>query len=301
MWYACSISLNRWFNNSPISNHVELSSGVCIEPVPSWVKEDDALKLLSWTDREHIRDAELAFAVEYEADALGSPDPEWKGTSPRSIQSVVDEKISLASVALWLAKPTRLTCGPILHFGRKGDSASLRQAGSLRPVLIREEEKENVPTTQDIAQARHLLSVILSLRRDATIWTAMRMLIPALTESVWESRFLWQWVVLEALFGPESPHETTYRLAQRISLFVGNEPDERKRLFDESKQAYSWRSKIVHGRRLSKLKSEKAEELTKTTEHLIRIALTKILLTPDYLYQFDGKERDSFLDGLAFR
>ena len=100
MWYACSISLNSWFDDTPITGPVELACGVRIEPVQSWVKEDDALKLLSWTDREHIRDAELAFAVEYEADALGSPDHEWKGASPRSIQSAVDEKISLASVAL---------------------------------------------------------------------------------------------------------------------------------------------------------------------------------------------------------
>lgn len=301
MWYSCSISLNSWFQDSPITEPIELSHGVRIEPVPSWVKEEKALKLLSWTDREHIRDAELTFAVEYEADALGSPDPEWKGAVPRSIQSTVAEKISLASIALWLAKPSRLTCGPILDFGRKGDSASLRRAGSLRPVLIREDEDENVPTAQDFAQAGQLLDAILSLRRDATIWIAIRMLIPALTESVWESRFLWQWVMLEALFGPESPNETTYRLAQRIGLFVGDEPDDRRRLFDEAKQAYSWRSKIVHGLRLSKLTPEKAAELTTITEHLIRIALVRVLLTPEYVRQFDGKGRDKFLDGLIFR
>lgn len=301
MWYACSISLNSWFDGSPISEPMELSSGVFIEPVPSWVKEDDALKLLSWTDREHIRDAELTFSVEYEADALGSPDPEWEGASPRSIQSVIDEKITLACVSLWLAKPSRLTCGPILHFGRKGDSASLRQAGSLRPVLIREDEHENVPTAQDFAQASKLLDAILSLRRDATMWTAIRMLIPALTESVWESRYLWQWVVLEALFGPESPNETTYRLAQRVGLFVGDEPDDRRRLFEEAKQAYSWRSKIVHGRRLSKLTPKKAAELTTFTEHLIRVALVRILLTSEFICQFDGNGRDTFLDRLIFR
>lgn len=301
MWYACSMSLNSWFENSPVTEPIELSDGVRVEPVPSWVKEDSALELLSWRDRGHIRDAELAFAVEYEADALGSPDPEWRGVNSRSIQSIVDEKISLASVALWLAKPSQLTCGPTLHFDRKGDPTSLRQSGSLSPVLIREEETENVPTAQDFAKGGEILNAILSVRRDATIWIATRMLVRALTEPMWEARYLWQWVVLEALFGPESPKETTYRLTQRIGLFVGDDAVERRRLFDKAKQAYSWRSKIVHGRRLSKLTLERSAELNTFTECLIRAAFVRVLLTPGYAQCFDSRERDAFLDGLPFR
>lgn len=301
MWYACTIALNSWFDDSPISEPIELSCGIRLEPVPSWVKSDDALKLLSWTDRENIRDAELTLATTYEAEALGSPDPEWKGASPRSIQSVVDEKFVLAAVALWLAKPARLVYGPVLHFGRNGDPASLRQAGSLHPVLISDAEQENVPMSEDLKRAGQLLEIILSLRRNATIWTAIRMLVRALTESMWEARYLWQWVVLEALFGPESPNETTYRLAQRIGLFVGDEPESRRRLFDEARQGYSWRSKIVHGRKLSNLTREKSIELSMSTEHLIRVALVRVLTTPDYLLRFDGKERDTFLDELLFR
>jgi len=301
MWYACTIALNSWLDDSPISEPIELSCGVRLEPVPSWVQSDDALKLLSWRDRENIREAKLALATTYEAEALDSPDPEWKGASPRSIQSAIDEKFVLAAVALWLAKPARLVYGPVLHFGRNGNAASLRQAGSLRPVLISDTELGNVPVSEDLKRAGQLLEIILSLQRNATIWTAIRMLVRALTESMWEARYLWQWVVLEALFGPESPNETTYRLAQRIGLFVGDEPESRRRLFDEAKQGYSWRSKIVHGRKLSNLTREKSLELSVSTEHLIRVALVRVLTTPGYLLQFDGKERDIFLDELLFR
>lgn len=301
MWYACSIALDSWFENSPISAPVELSCGIRLEPVPKWVKSDEALKNLSWTDRKNISDAELAFSTEYEADALGSPDPDWKGTSQRSIQATVDEKFALSSIALWLAKPSRLTPGPVLHFGRTGDPASLRQSGSLRPILIAEEENDNVPTDEDLEQARQLLKVILSLHRDTTIWIAIRMLVRALNEPLWEVRYLLQWIILEALFGPESPNETTYRLTQRIGLFVGNGPDERRHLFEETKQAYTWRSKIVHGRRLSKLAPRKSLELVNSTERVIRESITKIIMTPTYLHQFNSKERDKFLDELLFR
>lgn len=301
MWYACSISLNSWFDDSPVEGPVELSSGVRVEPVPEWVKEEGALEYLSWTDRNNIRDAKLAFAMEYEADALGSPDHEWIGSKPRSIQSMVDERFSLASAALWLAKPTRLTCGPTLHFDRKGSAASLRQSSSLRPVLIQESEAENSPTATDLVKGGDILKAVLSLRRDGTIWIATRMLVRALTEEMWEARYLWQWVVLEALFGPDNPNETTYRLAQRIGLFAGDDADERRFLFDEVKKAYSWRSKIVHGRRLSKLTPEKSEEITAITERIIRTTFTKILLNPDLVEHFDSPERDWFLDELLFR
>lgn len=272
-----------------------------MEPVPNWVKDDEALKLLSWTDREHARDADLAFVAEYEADALGTPDPEWTGTSLRSIQAATDEKFALASVALWLAKPSRLTAGPVLHFGRKGDPSSLRQSGSLRPVLILEDENENVPTVESFELAKRLLGSILSLRRDAAVWITVRTLVRALTEKMWELRYLLEWVSLEALFGPESPNETTYRLAQRIALFVGDDSDERKRLFNETKRAYEWRSKIVHGRRLSKLKPEKSLELSAFTEGVIRRAITKVLLSKGLGSRFDGGERDKFLDELSFQ
>jgi hypothetical protein len=300
MWYACSIALNSWFEHSPISGSKELARGIRLEPIPSWVKEDDALKPLARAERKRIRKAELAFATEYEAQALGSPDPEWTGNIPRAIQSAVDEKFVLAAVALWLVKPCRLSCGPVLHFGRKGDPGSLRTAGSLNPVLIREDENGNVPTADDLDQTGRCLEAILSLRRDTATWIAVRWLVRALTESTWEARYLWQWIVLEALFGPEGPSETTYRLAQRIALFLGETREDKRRLFDEAKQAYSWRSKIVHGRRLSKLIPEKSEKLSVVAEDLIRAAFVKIVNAPELLRQFDSTNRDEFLDGLSF-
>lgn len=301
MWYACSVAVNSWFEEPLVNAPYNLAAGIRIEPIPDWIKNEKALELLSWTDRKNIQNAELAFAVEYEADALGSADPDWSGLEPRSIQSSIDERFALASVALWLAKPSRLTCGPLLHFGKKGDSNSLRTAGSLKPVLIREDEYDNVPTADDLAYAGRLLETIVTLRRDATTWIAIRMLVRALTEFMWEARYLWQWVVMEALFGPDNPAETTYRVANRIAMFLGESSAERKKLFTLAKEAYAWRSKIVHGRMLLKLTPEKSLELSACTEQMIRDALQKLLGSTDLVKSFDTRGRDKFLDELVFR
>lgn len=127
------------------------------------------------------------------------------------------------------------------------------------------------------------------------------MLVRALSESLWEARYLLQWIVLESLFGPDVPSETTYRLTQRIGSFLGDGPETKRRIYEEAKQAYAWRSKIVHGRRLSKLSSEQSLELSHSTEAMIRKSLSKVLLVPGLHSEFDGAKRDEYLNSMIFR
>jgi hypothetical protein len=300
MWYACAIALNSGFQTPPIKEAVPLAGDIRIEPIPGWVKDDEALGKLSWREREWIKGADLAFAANYDAEALGSPDPSWDGAEPKSIQKAVDEKFMLASISLWLIKPCTLLCEPVLHFSQEGDSASLRQARSLRPVLVRKDEESNIPSREDIEQAGKLLAILLSLRRNGNLWTALHFLILGLSELLWETRYLLQWIVLEALFGPDSAQETTYRLSQRIGLFIAGDTEKGKSIFENAKKAYSWRSKIVHGRRLTKLTAEQSAELSLTTESIIRDGIIKILKDPANIKLFDSKQREEFLDGLAF-
>ncbi len=194
MWYSCAIALNSGFVVAPIKEPVPLAGGIRIEPIPDWVKEDEALARLSWQEREWIKHADLAFAASYEAEALGSPDPSWDGAEPKSIQDAVAEKFVLASISLWLIKPCTLLCEPVLHFSQEGDSASLRQARSLRRVLVRKDEETNIPSRQDIEQAGELLGTLLSLGRDGNLWTEIRWLILGLTEQLWDTRYLLQWI-----------------------------------------------------------------------------------------------------------
>lgn len=300
MWYSCSIATNAWFEMPEWGDSLCLSHGISFKRIPEWVKHDEALKLLSWNDRKNIQDAEWALVFEYEADALGSPDPKWQGPNPRGIQDTVAERFSLMDLCLWLVNPSNLGFGATLHFGRVGDPASMRQFVSTKPVLIRDDELDNQLTSQDWEAASMLLRSILSLERDKTCWIAIWFLIRAVTEELWQGRYLWQWIVLEALFGPDSPNETTHRLAQRIALFADAEPIERKAIFKSIKDAYSWRSKLVHGGRTNSLTAEKSQELTVLVESSIRRAITKILNSDELIKVFNGKTRDAYLEDLVF-
>lgn len=300
MWYACGVAITFFCDEDALALPMSLGAGIRLESVPDWVKTDEALRLLSWTEREAIRDAQLAFATEYDAQALGSPDPEWKGEKARSIQSVVDEKFALASLALWLVRPSRLSCGPFLHFSRTGDAESLRTAGSLRRILVAEVEEDAIPTADELANAGRVFEVILSLPREGTLWTAVRMLMRALTESMWETRYLLQWVVLESLFGSTNPQETTYRLSQRLSLFLGDRSEDCRDIFEKAKSGYSWRSKIVHGLRLSRLTPEQSADLSRISELLLRRAFLRILERPETIATFDSQGREEYLDLLLF-
>jgi hypothetical protein len=299
MWCCYAILLHNCLEGD-VSEPSDLGSGIRLERVPSWVGETEYLEDLAWYDRERIREGELAFAVSYEADALGSRDPEWKGEKPRSTQEAIREKFGLLCVALWLVKPSRLSCGPVLHFERWGQPTSLRQVELLQPIVIAKQEYNNVISQDDLRNASNLLKIILSVNRSGTVGTAISLMHRALSEKRWDLRYLLHWIVLEALFGPQDPREASFRLAQRIGLFLESNPVDRKRLFKDAREAYQYRSKIVHGRKLSGVTETKLTALIATTDSIVRQALTQILTMPDILVWMDGKDRESALDDLAF-
>ncbi|GLS30553.1 hypothetical protein SAMN04488498_103131 [Mesorhizobium albiziae] len=301
MWYACSFIFETNFEKPPIDAPFELASGIFLEPVPKWVVSDDyLLNLLSYSQRERAKEAQIVLSARYEAEALGSPDPSWRGSRPRSIQAVIDEKFFLAATALWLVKPSPLSGQLTCHFDRDLDPQSLRQTSSLYPIRVADVELDNVPTLPDLQRGGDLLQAILSLNRTGSIWTALSLVAKALREGEWTLRFLLQWVAFEALFGPESPSETTFRLSQRIGLFLGESSEERRSIFRQAKDAYSWRSKIVHGVKLHRLTNEKSGKLSEMSEGLLRRSFLKILADKDMVAVLDSGERDSYLDSLAF-
>ncbi|TGQ92182.1 hypothetical protein EN851_11320 [Mesorhizobium sp. M8A.F.Ca.ET.208.01.1.1] len=300
MWYACSVAKNCWFDPSPVSEPFELAAGVHIEPVPDWVKNEEAFEHLSWRQREDIVNGQLAFSVRYSADAIGSYDPDWKGSRPMTVQAYADEKFALAVFALWLVKPSNLSSGIVLHFDNEGDPHSIRQASEQYAILINEGEDENVITRDDLQAGGKLLAAMLELPRDNALWTTIYMTLLALRERRWELRYLLQWVALEALLGSQSPNETTFRLSQRIGLFLGENSAERRAMFKSAKDGYGWRSKIAHGGRLGKLKGEQSLALSAVTEDILRRSFKKVLHDPHLMEIFCGKDRDNFLEELAF-
>ncbi|MBX3308523.1 MAG: hypothetical protein KF751_20950, partial [Nitrospira sp.] len=91
----------------------------------------------------------------------------------------------------------------------------------------------------------------------------------ALLEQAWPLRFLLHWLAMESLFGPEDGREITFRLSQRVALFLESDKEKAQKLFSEVKNSYSWRSKVVHGLRLSKLKEDESYQLLVGLEQLV--------------------------------
>ena len=67
-----------------------------------------------------------------------------------------------------------------------------------------------------------------------------------------------------------------------------------------AKKGYSWRSKVVHGSRLSKLSGTESAKILHEVEQLVRKALIAILQNNELIEKIDGKKREEFLDGLIF-
>lgn len=279
---------------------VDIGSDVKIEAVPEWVNAGDHLDSFSFSERDEISCEKIAFSTSCVAEAIGSRDLEWKGREPRSIQSAVDEKFSLAGLALWISKPSEFSCGPKLHFEVNNDPGSFRQSSVSEKNRVSERESACVPSEEDFARSKDILKVLLSLERSGNVFMAIKILLHGLQDSVMGIRYLSHWMVLESLFGPEEPNEATYRLSQRICFFLRDEPGRRNALFKEIKKCYQFRSKIVHGMRNSKkIKIEQGDLLAKS-ELLIRESLARILSDTSLVAAFDGKGRDEYLESLIF-
>jgi hypothetical protein len=300
MWYACTFAFNYYDEHGVFNKPINVGDDFYIEKCPDWVKADEAIEYMSWHDRQEIKDSEIVFSKSYEAEALGSPDPSCNRDMPRSIQNVVDEKFMLLGLALWLVKPSKLSGSTVMHFSDLNDSGSMRRSGKLNTIHVDSNELYNIIDKTDVLQAKSIFTNILNLKRDSTVWTAVRTLITALREDTWEVRFLLLWVVLEALFGADNGQEISYRLSQRAAFFIGNSSEESKDIFKKVKSSYTVRSKTIHGMRLSKLTPEKSEESILIAEEVIRKSLKKIFSNDELRNKINSKNRDDYFDALVF-
>ena len=300
-WYTCAPIPDYSDDSGVISQPLELANGIKIESVPDWIKTDQALEHLSWSRRNVIQKHLLfGFTIEYKAKSLGDPDLDWNGVQPRSLQEKAEELIQLANLALWISKPSQLSYDDTLHFDRLGDPTSLRHARSGFGLVPHPKDIETELTFDDFQQAKIIHTVLCELSRNSTLWTAIRLLWKALADRMWESRFLLMWVVMEAIFGPTDPRETTYRLSQRVAFFLGENRKEIINMFRITKKSYSWRSKIVHGLRLIKLSDDESIRISYDLQEIMRKAILAILQNKELVVEIDGKRREQFLDGLVF-
>lgn len=147
---------------------------------------------------------------------------------------------------------------------------------------------------------RHLQS---SVNADQ-IELALNMWDAAIDRTRSEERLIDYWTGLESLFTPEDDAESiTRRVSQRIARFLGADYNQRRRIYDDIKDSYALRSKVVHGATAHPNKStrkllERMPELTDKTRDYLREALVKILVSP---IPFDAKAKAAELDDELLR
>src|SRR5712692_380425 len=97
--------VRRWKTVVPLHDlHLSIKSfqfapGVTLSAVPDWLRDDELLPQHSKWDLGWFKGCTHCLIHDYEAEALGSPDPLWKGANPRSIQEAKTELSYLANLA----------------------------------------------------------------------------------------------------------------------------------------------------------------------------------------------------------
>lgn len=285
-----------------ISAPYYFSEQVSVRPIPEWVWQADTVDELRPQLREKIENdgSRHCIGVEYQADAFGSPDPSWKGAPPWSMQDTAAQWIRSAHLALWLARPTALSFNIVVDAVKDSQEWVTRKTTSYTETYALPDHQHEAHTLEDFATARTLFNAFLGVPHEGPLHTATLVTMKALGEQTWEIRFLLMWLGLECLFGPETPAETTFRLSQRMAFFLEKEGSKAREVFVRIKKSYDWRSRIVHGLRLSNLKGEESDSLVVELEELMRRSLVAILDNETMVKTFDGRGREQFLDSLAF-
>ncbi len=296
--------MTKWYTVIPLHNvnlereaSFEFGAGVSLRAVPSWLRADEHIQRLSARDREALEAASHAFVFEYDAASLGDPDPNWKGDEPRSVQESKFELGVLGNLALWLSCPSPVCFGLVFHAPQFGEEPNVQQSEKHSVLLCHPDDLAARPDTANIDLARALYSNLVSVERNNAIWTAIRASWAALKMNMEEVRYSLWWIALEALFGPEDGRDITYRLSQRIALFLGDNRSAAKELFRVAKKGYGFRSRVVHGR--WKEESESIQ-LMAHTEKFLRNSLVRILPNSELKRKFAQKNREAFLDDLVF-
>jgi hypothetical protein len=124
-----------------------------IQDVPDWLLKEPMLKRLSDRDRQDVHRAKQALVSEYEADAYGSPDPEWTGAEPKGIQDLRWQSALRANMSIWMVMPSRVcvTCGfHALTFlaGRQLESPVINHIDRETTLFCHERDVRNVPHGQ---------------------------------------------------------------------------------------------------------------------------------------------------------
>ena len=287
-----------------VGTRIPFGPDFVLQDIPEWLRRDKGIMNdIDLADRQMVSHDRHALVAEYDAEAIGSPDPSWKGTKPKAIQDRKFQAAMLANLALWLRQPSPAcftVCFHAVSWNRPGEPERLPVAQQIHRhtrLFCHPKDQNNPLNPHHIIEAASIYAALAQVPVGNPVWEATRFFWEALTTLRHDFRYASFWVGLESLFGPDDSGETSYKICQRIAFFLGDSPDVARDLYRKAKNCYSTRSKIVHGRWKH---DPKMADAMADTESIVRTAFRRLLENPQLLNAFISKKRDVFLEDWVF-
>ena len=275
-----------------------IGPGVILDAIPAWFKGERQYAEKEFGKREAFS-SQACLRATLEGDGLGELCAGPGGKQGKN-HEVSWERIRIANLALWLARPSALHVELVVTTepepGPGGTAISGRFLESIRP---HERYAGASLTVNNVETADRLATAIQQLPRPSSVWTATRFLWLALTEELWETRYVNLWVAIEALFGPENRERIGRKLRTRVARFLNDDDREALVARDIVKVGYDLRSAAVHGNRLATRTEPEMPDSMLMSEGIVLTTLRKILTDPELVTKFCSPSRDGYLDGLA--
>lgn len=299
-WTAIALVTPDWHARPVDSQPHQVTPSVRFSPLPDWFFGSLENQTTREELGEHVHNTN-AFCLQTDYEAPPSA-PSVAGISNDDSLISHDQArsdIQLAVTMLWLTKRSSFGFDKTILAEELQDGWTWREIASHDERIALTSYSNTDLDPIDFRKTLCLSEGLKNSKDSGTVRTALNALSLALSQRSWPLRYLAIWLALEGLFGPTDASETTFRLCQRISLFVAGRGRPAVDMFAKVKEAYRWRSKTVHGMRLQKLGTATSEVLLEEAESLLQVALVKILSTQDLVATFDNVGRDKYLDNLA--
>src|SRR3989338_2116860 len=187
-WHAIA-PINYRDPHNVLKTPIRLAEGVVLDKVPKWLRSKYFTQELSGPGRLHFARCRYILKVGYSADDLGSRDPKWSGSEPRSVQDANHELLNLANLAIWLAQPCDFGFDVVFHVQRLGSHKSLRMFQGVRDLEAHMKYERTYLTAAHFKLARRIHRVLITLPRNSSLWVATYSLWYALLEGVWTTRY----------------------------------------------------------------------------------------------------------------
>jgi hypothetical protein len=284
----------------PAGTRIPFGDNFTLQATPEWVKADKGtLANINYQDRQSTLAANYALVAEYEADSMGEPDPRWAGTIPKSIQDLRFQSAMLANLAMWLRQPSTVCFTVCFHAlsrlnGRPLDSPVILNVDTHTTLYCHPSDLRNPFEIHHAQRAGELHTLLSTVPRGNSVWTALRAVWAALTSYQPDYRYPLFWQGLESLFGShDKTWKVTVRLCNRLSYFLADAAPVQQELYAKVNDCYDARSKIIHG---SLVEGDAFDRLMLDTERIARTAMRHILEKPRMLEIFVSNKRDDFLE-----